>query len=202
MKKIIFLSLLLFLWTVPARADIEYWKVVEVAGLVETRSPLEPGWKSLSAPFYMKKGSLLRTGKDAWVDLSLNRQWDGFLRLNADSELEFPENTPEAVRLRRGSLFALLEGEAEGDLLSVFSPGATVRLVSGGAAVSTLASGTRLRVFSETAEIAGVSQSIEEGWEWDAGNLRRMEFADYDDWQKWIRKSYDRKDKYFLKRSV
>ena len=45
-------------------------------------------------------------------------------------------------------------------------------------------------------------ETVEEGWEWTASGKRRMEFSDYTDWQQWIRKSYDRKDKFFLKRSL
>ena len=109
-----------FSFASPAHADIEYWKVVEVKGFAEVKAPSESGWKSISAPLYLKRGSLIRTGKDASVDLSLNRQWDSFLRLNENSELEFPESSPAEVRLKKGSLFALLEGEPASGSLGSF----------------------------------------------------------------------------------
>ena len=192
----------LFLLGDVARADIEYWKVVEVSGPVEMKSPLETEWKSFSAPFYLKKGSLLRTGKDAWVDLSLNRQWDSFLRLNGDSELEFPENPPNAVRLKKGSLFVLMEGESAADTLHIFSSGISARLLLGGLAVAASETGATFKVFSESVDLVESARTLEEGWEWTAGGTRRMEFSDYTDWQQWVRKSYERKDKFFLKRSL
>jgi hypothetical protein len=175
---------------------------VEVAGLAEMKAPAESEWKGLSAPFSLKRGSLVRTGKDASVDLCLNRQWDSFLRLNENSEMEFPGGNANGVRLRKGSLFTLLEGEFSVDSLSVFSADSTIRLSSGGLSVAASESGPVLRVFSESAHVSGEAKAVGEGWEWAAGRLRRMDFEDYSGWQQWVRKSYDRKDKYFLKRSL
>ena len=193
----------LFIWSSFAHADIEYWKVVEVTGFAQMKSPVEPEWKALSAPSYLKRGSLVRTGKDGAVDFSLNRQWDSFLRLSADSEMQISEKSSEEVRLKKGSLFVLLEAEpVSAPPLRLVLPQPVFILSSGGLAAAVTETGTELKVFGETAQIEGVPEAVEEGWGWTDGRTWRMDFSDYADWQRWVRKTYDRKDKYFLKRSL
>ena len=200
---VFFLAAALFLPSLSATsyADIEYWKVVEVTGLAQIKSPAEAAWKDLAAPFYLKRGSVLRTGKDSSVDLCLNRQWDSFLRLNENSELEFPEKIENGIRLKSGSISALLEKESTDDSLRIFLPDLVLKLSTGGLVVSASGSGTTLKVFSEFVEVEGIAKPIQEGWEWTQGRTRRMDFSDYTNWQLWVRQSYERKDKHFLKHS-
>ncbi len=211
MKTLLLLGILggFFILDSAAQADIEYWKVVQVTGVAQMKSPAQPDWKNLSAPFYLRKGSLVRTGKDAIVDFCLNRQWSNFLQLNENSELEFPKESPKEVRLKKGSLFALLEAESGSDSLHIFSPDVELRVGLGGLAVFASASRSTLKVFSESVEVVDLKSQpsdspkiISEGWEWSAGQTRRLDFSDYAEWQRWFRKSYERKDKFFLKRSL
>ncbi len=77
-----------------------------------------------------------------------------------------------------------------------------MRLSSGGMSLAVSERSVTLRVFGEQVEFSDGSDRVEEGWEWAAGRKRRMDFSDYEDWQRWVRKSYDRKDNYFRKRSL
>ncbi len=208
MKTPVFFGLMaiFFVLASTAKADIEYWKVVEVTGQAEMKPPTESAWKDLSAPLYIKSGSLVRTGKDGSVDFCLNRQWDSFLRLNENSEITFLQKSPKEIRLKNGSLFALLEGEPAVGSLGIFLPDMTVRMTLGGAAIFVSTEQTTLQVFGESVEVtdltgsaSDVSQNVAEGWEWSASRTRRLDFSDYAQWQRWFRKSYERKDKFLLK---
>ncbi len=190
-----------------AFADIEFWKVVEVTGPAEMKTSAESAWKNITAPFYLKRGSLVRTGKDASVDFCLSRQWDSFLRLNENSEMQIPAKSSSEARLQKGSLFALFERERVVEPFHIFSPELEITLSTGGLEVSVLESGTNLKVFSESIEVLERTnttflKSIPEGWEWTKEGTRRLDFVDYDPWQRWFRKNYDRKDKFFLKHSL
>jgi hypothetical protein len=201
-KAFLFLGIVagFFVFDSAAQADIEYWKVVEVTGAVEMKPSAISGWRKVSVPFYLKRGSLVRTGKKGSVDFCLNRQWDSFFRLNENSELRFSEKSPDEIQLKKGSLFALLEGEPVPGSLRIYSGDTAVRMPSGGLAVYASASRTAVMVFSESVEVGDLA--VTEGWEWSAGQVRRLDFSDYAEWQRWFRKSYGRKDEFFLKRSL
>lgn len=199
-------SLLLFVGAgmfLPSEAysEIESWKVVDVGGASDVLAPSEKDWKPLAIHRLIQDGSQVRTGKKGSVDLVLNRGWESVIRLNPGSQVTFVSLSPHRLRLEKGSLYALLE--APEDRLQVASPQGMVRMGQGGLSLEASPEGERIRAFGDQIQIG--ENTLEEGMQWTLAArtdpvVSRMNFSDYEDWQRWVKKNYARKDKYFLKR--
>ena len=181
----------------PAWAGLEYWKVAEVSGLCEIAETPASGWHPAETPFFLKKGASIRTGNDASVEIMLNRSLESVLHLSGNTQVDFLERSPQTLRLKKGSLFVLMEAPA--DALQLSTPHSEVSLTLGAAAIESGASGDTIRVFSESVQVQ--SRPVPEGLKVQvpaAGALpeaQRMVFSDYADWQRWIKKNYEQKDK-------
>ena len=181
----------------PAWANLDYWKVVEVSGVCEIADTPTSGWRPAASPLFLKKGSSIRTDKKGSADIVLNHSRESVLHIGENTRLDFLERTPHKLRLEGGSLFALME--AQGDSLEISTPCSEVTLSLGAAAIESGDSGDRIRVFSESAVVQ--SRTVPEGLKLHvspqgvAEEAQRMEFGDYNDWQQWLRKNYERNDK-------
>ena len=201
-------------WAAPSalRADVDSWRVVDVSGPGEVLSSSRSTWQPLACPSFIRQGAQLRTGKDGTVDIALNGGRESMIHVRPDSLLLFLKIRPSQVRLLSGSLFVLLEGE--GDTLDVWTGRFLAQLAQGG--MAEISSGTwedTVKVFGDQAQLSGYDASgasrrrtVDEGFKLNQGGKRstgipaRMDFGDYEDWQQWFKKNYDRKDKFLLEK--
>lgn len=206
-------ALVFLFWAAPAFASIEYCQVIHVSGHVEIQTAGDPRWRPLAAPRLLAGGDKLRAFSKSYAELSSSRDFSALMMLSAESEVEVMGDDLTRFFLRRGGFAVLYEEEVgeprpKGEFFQVLTKQFTVRLDRGGAAVTAFAGGSAVRVFAETARVdssavkgKGFSRIVPEGFRFFAptgvsqpAEPARMQYADYKDWQAWVRRCYKRKD--------
>ncbi len=192
--------------------EIQYAKVVEIGGAAELLKPLGQRWVPLMKDTTLKKGAKIRTGSGSFVQIAFEGNLETVGLLEGDSRLDIMNDPPTRVFLDRGEFLIFRETETSNKSglkkLGVLTREALVEIQLGGCSVQTFDKGTWVRVFGEKAEVmnlktrsaAARSKTVEEGFKLFIGRivpesvLQRMGFADYAEWQGWIKKLYEAKD--------
>jgi ferric-dicitrate binding protein FerR (iron transport regulator) len=181
-----------------ARADVEAFRVMEIAGRVETLDPASSSWRPLAPQASLSGGAKVRTGPKSWALFLLSSGVEEAMEMSADSAIEL--SGPASVRLNKGRIYLMMEQGGPRPFFSVSTQRGSVKIRTGGCLVTTDSGGDEWRVYGEEAHIrAGSGEfTVTEGFKMrlsDAGHqLSRMSFAEYAEWQAWTRKWYGKKD--------
>ncbi|OGW83226.1 MAG: hypothetical protein A3C47_02005 [Omnitrophica bacterium RIFCSPHIGHO2_02_FULL_51_18] len=195
--------------------EIEYAKVFDVTGSVKFAGFKSGRWQPLLRNLLLKSGTRVKTGNQSSVQIKLNRDFTGVLKLSPNSYLELKNEPPNKIYLEKGDLFVICEADTEAapaagsGALQVSTKDLLMEIRQGGCIISVSDRGTWLKVFQEKVEAAHVladrtktkTWTVHEGYQLHAKSsgahtsLKRMQYENYDAWQVWIRGWYDHKDK-------
>ena len=208
----------LFFGIREARASVDYCKVTEIFGRVEIQESGGDRWLPLLVPRLLRGGDKLRTFQRSHAELSASADCSGLMHLGSDSKLEVMGEDLTRFFLRRGIFFILREQDGnalslqrrEEALFQIFTPDMAVDFLQGGISLHVDENGTWLRVFSEHAKAGSFnvrnekvfSLMVAEGFKLfmaassnpSTAHPTRMHFADYRQWQSWVKECYDKKD--------
>ena len=200
MKRPFVLFLLLnfvFAAAVGARSA-EFLKILDTTRQPELWDADSHVWKPLPTPYELPQGSKIRTRAGSSVEIAFDAKLENMAEVRENSMIKVIQKNPARIFLESGSFFILRE-ENEKDGVVLKTRHAEIRMRLGGCAVSESRKGTLVRVFSEEADVSNLT--VKEGF-WvlvkPGGRItkpRRMQYEDYRDWQVWIHKFYERKDK-------
>jgi hypothetical protein len=195
-------------------SDMRFASVFTAKGAAEVRESPAGDWKAARRDAALPTGASLRTGKDAGACVVFDFELDHALCLGPDSEIEMLR-TPDHVRLKRGRAYLVLESGHAGPLaqpglsiLTVLAGDLRVHMSRGGAVVDLGKRGepARLRVFGGSAKVsrslpAGAKSritSVGEGFALSSSGselgFARMPYADYAEWNSWVKTWYEAKD--------
>ncbi len=208
------MALLLFIPYSVSAGEIEFAKVVDISGHAEVLGPFENKWKPAAAHMLLEKGSKVRTLSESSVQILFDRNLGSIAKLAEKSRLDVLGRSSDTFFLERGGLFLYREGETgrleKPQKIRIRTKDGEVQIGLGGCVVQSTKEGTFVRVFDERVEVTGrpgsrVAQTeaprvVEEGFKFFTSvhaarsAFQRMQFADYGDWQKWIKSVYEKKD--------
>lgn len=174
----------------PAAAE----PVVFEAKNAESSLPGAAAWKPLSANAALPAGANVRTGSGGAVTLVWGPSLDRVVALDADSRLRVSDASGR-LRLEEGRLFLLVDRDSDG--FTIDAPHFRGRLETGGCQLDAASGKTLARVFGGRLELVRpLEAEVEEGFSYatSAERPRRLSYADYEDWQPFVRKWYGKKD--------
>ena len=201
-----------------ASAEIRYAKVLGVFGRADIYRPPSPS-RSLEPSVLLKKGQKIVTGDKSEVELGFNDEFTGLAKLGERSRLSVMSETAFLFFLEHGDLFVLREDlGGNKNPLKVLTRDFQVDIEQGGCRIQVSGRGTRVKVFGERVKLTrpkrgpprpGIKdRELEEGFQIflasrsnDAWRVTRLTYDDYDPWQVWVRKAYERKDDWEADRS-
>jgi hypothetical protein len=198
-------------------AEMEFVKVFGIQGGAEIRATADKGWRPLERDTVLQEGDQVRVKPQSAVHLVLDESLESMVTLAENARLKVLRGPVAGFSLIHGTLFLIREQEKPGEPRSFFrvlTRDLELRMKEGGAILETGASGTWLRVFAETAEVTNRfnplrrpnPERIEETFKFFADaarretSLERINAADFDAWQPWIKKIYQRKDHFAAER--
>lgn len=181
-----------------AQADI--YHVTETKGLCEIRDAGSADWRALSENALLKVGSRIRTGRDGAIEISGSPALENVFFAGPDSQITLLHEEPARISLDQGDLWILKESPAEmrvltRECLAVMRDGGCRIRAAKGARVLVQVFGETVQIFDKTpAGYSDEPRTIEEGFQHSAGQLTRLDFTDYSEWQVWYKKNDKRKD--------
>lgn len=204
-------------WTAAPAAAVEFFKVIDVSGTAEIQTAGGDRWQPLRAPRLLAGKDKVRVPEKSYVEFASDRALGGLFLLAGGSELEVMGDDRTRFFLRQGGISVLRERDdvsaaaaGEEPVLQIFTRDMIVSVRQGGFSVASYAGGSQLRVFGEEAGVeeldsrggAGRTRTVGEGFKFTRlasskkrqAEPARMEFADYENWLRWMRKCYKRKD--------
>ena len=207
-KFFILIPFIFFLSGIAAAGEIEYAEVLNVVGSAEVLTPPNLTWKPLQKNTILGKGSKIRTEERSSVEIGFDANFENAARLGENSRLSLLGELPFKVLLGKGELFIFCEYPIHHNALRILTKDALIQLKLGGCAVIASGKGTLIKVFTDRVQVSNLkhhrpgfeSRIIEEGFRFlvsaasPRAAFRRMTYADYADWQVWIRNLYERKD--------
>lgn len=98
---------------------------LHVEGNVSCRIAPTGEWKAASKGLRLSEGSEIQTGAESSCEVAFDPDVSNVLKVRSDSHAAIESLDPPSVRLRKGSLFALIEGLEPGSTFRVLSPLAT-----------------------------------------------------------------------------
>ncbi len=204
---------LFFLLGLAFSSEIEFVRVLEVSGKAEVLRSSSGRWAPLSEGTLLQKGSKIRTKHKSTVQIAFDRDLVSVAKLEENSRLDILSSPSGGFSLERGQLFLFRENESGKDenvpRFRVLTQDAQVAMGLGGCIIELFKTGTSVRVFGERVGVVNRLKKsvkskpnvIDEGFRFlidreAAGVLsERMKFSDYAEWQMWIKKLYQNKDK-------
>lgn len=184
--------------------------VVESFGSAETVESLTKKARPLAPRMECAAGTMIRTGPEAWADLSLGSSLESLLRVGPDSQVTFLNYAPVRLSLDKGTLLVLNEEQvfagrdpALSAEVRVLTRSFLVSARQGGCALEAGDDGAAVSVFAEEVKVyekkgpsySAEGRSVEEGFRYSVQGTRRLVFSDYKDWQDWYKRSNERKDR-------
>lgn len=195
--------------------EIEYAKVFEVVGSAKFSGLKNGRWEPLPRNTVLRSGSRIKTGDGSSVQIKLNRNFTGALKVSPNSYLEFKNEPPNKIFIEKGDVYVIREMDpeivrpAESGVLKISTKDLLIEIKQGGCIVSVTDQGTWLKVFQE--EVSAIpllanraktrARIVHEGTALYAKrspaqiSSKRMRYEDYDAWQVWIRSWYGHTDK-------
>jgi hypothetical protein len=176
----------------PLHAEPNRFTGVELRGPVEVLDHRTGRWREVSGALVLRSGEKIRTGEGAYADLALNGSYEGLLRLDGNSRMAFLDDSPWRISLDEGVLMVLRE-ENPKPALRILTHDFVAEVETGGFVISTGAEGVTARVFGESLTLVPMDQgkpgsekvTVTEGFSWNRGKIRRMDFEEYQGWQRW-----------------
>lgn len=195
-----------------AFAEIQYAKIIEASGSARIyRPPAAP--QALTVPFALKKGQKIVTPEKTEVEIAFNEDFSAVAHLTERSRLGVMSEKSFLFFLEHGGLFLLREdGNVQRSMpVTVVTPELQVEIEQGGCWIDVSKRGTRVKVFGDQVKVSrltrrnGTAKSarrVDEGFQVFATtadsernwHVSRLVYTDYDPWQSWVKKAYERKD--------
>ena len=186
--------------SVVLSGQTDLYHVSESKALSEILGSGAKNWQGLSEAAVLKIGDRIRTDRQGSVEISGSPLLENAFLVGPDSQITWLNEAPARIALDQGELWILKEDPSEmrvltPEYLAVIRDGGCRIKVSNGAGTQIQVFGESVRVFDKTPSGYSVeSRSIEEGFQLVSGQMTRMEFADYSEWQGWYKKNDKRKD--------
>ena len=183
----------------PVSAEVEAFRVMEIAGRVETLDSASASWRPLAAKSSLPGGARVRTGPESWVLFLLSSGVEEAMELASNSTIELAAGAA-SVHLNKGRLYLMMEQGGPRPFFTVTTPKGSVKIRTGGCLVVASSSGDEWRVYGEEARIHAATGdfTVTEGFKMrltrTGHELNRMNFSEYAEWQNWTRKWYGKKD--------
>lgn len=190
---------------------MEFVKVFGIQGEAEIRGASDKGWRSLERDTVLREGDQVRVKAQSALHLVLDPSLESMATLGENARLKVLHGPVASFSLMKGALFLYREKESPAAApfsFKVLTRDLEVSMKEGGAIIETGARGTWVRIFAERADVMNrfnplrrpKPEAVEEAFKFFASidtrqtSLERIDAADFDAWQPWIKKIYSRKD--------
>lgn len=182
-----------------AAAESAEAEVLFLSGEVSAQKAGQTGWSAVSEGTLLSEGDTIRTGKDAYIDLSMDEGDNIIASLSGDTTAVMRGRTLERIDLSRGSIRSLVKKLRQGSSFEIRTPTVVAAARGSGWDVDYDGESTTVKAFEDNISVESIDEkgkvlqkvslsqdsqvSVDRGRKF--GNRKQIQAADKNKWKNW-----------------